>query len=130
MLPEILEAVPDKAHDEEPRRTGERGSADDDEGKSHTALDCDGLRPSASDRAPMLCGIAVGVMQAATPLAFWWLDSATIYALGLVVIASIYVGFAVADRMAVRRVGHASWDLHSGDCDHGRSLGDVGGQQF
>jgi hypothetical protein len=45
----------------------------------------------------MLCGIAVGVMQAATPLAFWWLDSATIYALGLVVIASIYVGFAVAD---------------------------------
>lgn len=52
---------------------------------------------SASDRAPMLCGIAVGVMQAATPLAFWWLDSATIYALGLVVIASIYVGFAVAD---------------------------------
>jgi hypothetical protein len=31
---------------------------------------------SASDRAPMLCGIAVGVMQAATPLAFWWLDGA------------------------------------------------------
>ena len=52
---------------------------------------------SASDRAPMLCGIAVGVMQAATPLAFWWLDSTTIYALGLVVIASIDVGFAVAD---------------------------------
>jgi hypothetical protein len=28
---------------------------------------------------------------------FWWLDSATVYALGLAVIAAIYVGFAVAD---------------------------------
>ena len=53
-------------------------------------------RPAA--RAPVLWGIVVGVLQAATPLAFWWLpDSATVYALGLVVIASVYVGFAVAD---------------------------------
>ncbi len=52
---------------------------------------------TASHRAPMLWGIAVGIMQAATPLAFWWLDSATVYALGLAVIAAIYVGFAVAD---------------------------------
>src|SRR5438874_13511125 len=51
----------------------------------------------AANRAPMLWGIAVGIMQAATPLAFWWLDSATVYALGLTVIAAIYVGFAVAD---------------------------------
>ena len=51
----------------------------------------------ASNRAPMLWGIAVGIAQAATPLAFWWLDSATVYALGLSVIAAIYVGFAVAD---------------------------------
>src|SRR5688572_4276261 len=36
--------------------------------------------------------------SAATPLAFWWLDSATVYALGLVVvIAAVYIGFAVAD---------------------------------
>ena len=48
-------------------------------------------------RAPMLWGIVVGTLQAATPLAFWWLDSATVYALGLVVIAGVYVGFAVAD---------------------------------
>jgi hypothetical protein len=47
--------------------------------------------------APMLWGIVVGIMQAATPLAFWWLDSATVYALGLSVIAAIYIGFAVAD---------------------------------
>jgi hypothetical protein len=37
------------------------------------------------------------VLQAATPLVFWWRDSATVYALGLVVIAAVYVGFAVAD---------------------------------
>src|SRR3954462_1104903 len=50
-----------------------------------------------ASRAPMLWGVAVGLLQAATPLLFWWLNSATVYALGLVVIASIYVGFAVAD---------------------------------
>jgi hypothetical protein len=51
----------------------------------------------AATRAPMLWGVVVGALQAATPLAFWWLDSATVYALGLAVIAAIYVGFAVAD---------------------------------
>ena len=56
------------------------------------------INPStSSNRAPMLWGIAVGIMQAATPLAFWWLDSATVYALDLALIAAIYVGFAVAD---------------------------------
>ena len=48
-------------------------------------------------RGPMLWGIAVGLLQAATPLAFWWLDDATVYALGLSVIAAIYIGFAVSD---------------------------------
>jgi hypothetical protein len=48
-------------------------------------------------RAPVLWGIVVGLVQAATPLVFWWLDSATVYALGLVGIAFIYIGFAVAD---------------------------------
>ena len=52
--------------------------------------------PSAS-RAAVLWGIVVGVLQAATPLVFWWLDSATVFALGLVGIAFIYVGFAVAN---------------------------------
>jgi hypothetical protein len=46
---------------------------------------------------PVIWGLAVGVAQAATPLAFWWLDTATVYALGLAVIASVYIGFAVAD---------------------------------
>jgi hypothetical protein len=44
-----------------------------------------------------MLGIVVGVIQAGSPLAFWWLDAATVYALGLALIASIYIGFAVAD---------------------------------
>ena len=48
-------------------------------------------------RAPLLWGVVVGAIQAASPLAFWWLDPATVYALGLVLIAAIYIGFAVAD---------------------------------
>jgi hypothetical protein len=52
------------------------------------------------NRAAMLWAIAVGLLQAATPLLIWWLDRATVYALGLAVIAGIYVGFAVADGRA------------------------------
>ena len=48
-------------------------------------------------RAPILWGLVVGVAQAATPLALWWLDASTVYALGLAAIAAIYIGFAVAD---------------------------------
>jgi hypothetical protein len=48
-------------------------------------------------RAPVIWGIVVGLLQAATPLALWWLNDATVYALGLCVIAAIYIGFAVAD---------------------------------
>jgi len=54
-------------------------------------------RSSGSDRAAILSGIGVGVAQAATPLVFWWLDTAIVYALGLAAIAAIYVGFAVGD---------------------------------
>jgi hypothetical protein len=45
----------------------------------------------------VIWGIVIGILQGATPLAFWWLDYATVYALGLAVIAAIYIGFAVAD---------------------------------
>jgi hypothetical protein len=48
-------------------------------------------------RAAVLWGVIFGLLQAASPLAFWWLDSATVFALGLAAIAAIYVGFAVAD---------------------------------
>jgi hypothetical protein len=48
-------------------------------------------------RASVIWGIVIGILQGATPLAFGWLDGATVYALGLAVIAAIYIGFAVAD---------------------------------
>jgi hypothetical protein len=50
-----------------------------------------------SIRTPMVWGVVVGLVQAASPLAFWWLEDATVYALGLSAIAAIYIGFAVAD---------------------------------
>jgi len=48
-------------------------------------------------REPVLWGVVVGALQAASPVAFWWLDTATVYALGLALIAAVYIGFAVAD---------------------------------
>jgi len=46
---------------------------------------------------PAICGVAVGAVQAISPLGFWWLEPATVYALGLTLIAAIYIGFSVAD---------------------------------
>jgi hypothetical protein len=49
-------------------------------------------------RAPVLWGVVVlGGIQGASPLGFWWLDPATVYALSLTLIAAVYIGFAVAD---------------------------------
>jgi hypothetical protein len=56
-----------------------------------------GHQSRASLRTPVLWGLVWGVLQAASPLAFWWLNTATVYALGLVLIASVYIGFGVAD---------------------------------
>jgi hypothetical protein len=62
-------------------------------------------------RAPMLWGIVVGLLQAATPLAFWWLNSATVYALGLVVIAGVVVAAAA--------ITGSPWLLVAGLAGHG-----------
>ena len=48
-------------------------------------------------RAAVGWGVVGGVGQALTPLTFWWLPAATVYAVGLVLIAAVYIGFAVAD---------------------------------
>jgi hypothetical protein len=57
-----------------------------------------GLKARLADMgAPLLWGVVWGGIQAASPLGFWWLDPATVYALGLALIASVYIGFAVAD---------------------------------
>jgi hypothetical protein len=53
--------------------------------------------PGRALRVPVLWGVVWGCLQAASPLAFPWLDAATVYALGLVLIAAVYIGFAVAD---------------------------------
>ena len=46
---------------------------------------------------PVLLGLLVGALQAASPLALRWLDAAALYALQLALIAAVYIGFAVAD---------------------------------
>jgi hypothetical protein len=60
-----------------------------------------GVRPShgswADLRTPVLWGVVVGGLQALSPFGFWWLPPQTVYAVGLVAIASIYIGFSVAD---------------------------------
>jgi hypothetical protein len=48
-------------------------------------------------RTPVLWGLLFGALQAASPLAFWWLPPATVQALLLSLIAAVYIGFAVAD---------------------------------
>ncbi len=61
------------------------------------APDDGGTAASAGLRAPLAWGVIWGCLQAASPLAFFWLDDATVYALGLAVIAAVYIGFGVAD---------------------------------
>ena len=48
-------------------------------------------------RGPAICGAATGTLQAMSPLAFWWLEPKTVYALGIALIAAIYIGFSAAD---------------------------------
>ena len=56
-----------------------------------------GQQAPCSHARPLSGGSSSELLQAASPLAFWWLNAATVYALGLVLIASVYIGFAVAD---------------------------------
>jgi len=46
---------------------------------------------------PVGIGLAVGVVQAAAPFTFWWVPAATVYAMSIAFIATVYIGFAVAD---------------------------------
>ncbi len=48
-------------------------------------------------RGPVAWGVVLGVIQGALPFVLSWLDPATVYALGLALIAAVYIGFAVAD---------------------------------
>ena len=53
--------------------------------------------PRESLVRPIAIGAAVGILQAAAPFAFWWLPAATVYAISIAFIATVYIGFAVAD---------------------------------
>jgi hypothetical protein len=46
---------------------------------------------------PVSWGVAVGALNVVVPVAFWWLDLATVHALAIALIAAVYIGFAVAD---------------------------------
>jgi hypothetical protein len=77
----------------------------------------------------VLWGVVVGVIQAASPLGFWWLDPATVHALSLTLIAAVYIGFAVADgrptviavesAVAAAGVTGPAWLLVAGLAGHG-----------
>jgi hypothetical protein len=56
--------------------------------------------PAGTLRTPVAWGLVWGCLQAVSPLALFWLDDATVYALGLALIAAVYIGFAVADGRA------------------------------
>ena len=62
-----------------------------------TPVPAPGRMAHRSLRAPVLWGLVFGGLQAASPLAFRWLDPATVHALSITLIASVYIGFAVAD---------------------------------
>src|SRR6188508_550721 len=60
---------------------------------------------------PIFWGVAIGLIQAFSPLGLWWLEPTVVWSLALVGIASVYVGFAVADgrtRVIVVEVGVTS----------------------
>ncbi|MFN2504695.1 MAG: hypothetical protein ABR540_10820 [Acidimicrobiales bacterium] len=48
-------------------------------------------------QGPVLWGLALGAVQAASPLILRWLEPATLHALYISLIAAVYIGFAVAD---------------------------------
>lgn len=53
--------------------------------------------PANVPMTAIIWGVIIGAAQAASPLAFWWLTPSTVYAVGVAVIAAVYIGFAVAD---------------------------------
>jgi hypothetical protein len=81
------------------------------QGLDATRRDAVPARRDHALRTPVIWGVVLGCLQAASPLAFFWLDEATVYALELALIASIYIGFSVADgrsRVIAAETGVAS----------------------
>jgi hypothetical protein len=55
------------------------------------------IHSSKRSLQPIIWGLAVGAIQAASPVALRWVEPAVLHALYIAFIAAIYVGFAVAD---------------------------------
>ena len=71
---------------------------------------------------PVVCGAVVGIIQAVSPFGFWWLEPKTVYALGLTLIAAVYIGFSVAGVfvvVAAVSVSGSAWLLVLGLAGHG-----------
>src|SRR4029450_5886553 len=86
---------------------------------------------AGSLRGPVLWGVVWGVIQAAAPLGFWWLDPATVYGLSVALIAAIYLGFAVADgrpRVIAVEAGVAAAFVVVGAAGGTRAAGPPGGR--
>ena len=54
-------------------------------------------RPPGHRGSVLGWGLGTGVATAASPWVFWWIPAATVHAAGIVLIAAVYLGFAVAD---------------------------------
>ncbi|HET9648298.1 MAG TPA: hypothetical protein VFP34_08715, partial [Microlunatus sp.] len=62
----------------------------------HVGTAVDAAQHSTRLRVPVIWGVVFGLVQAVAPLGLWWIRPAAVYGLSLVLIAAIYIGFAVA----------------------------------
>jgi hypothetical protein len=69
-------------------------------GRATRLVGAGGLPSEESIRVPVLWAFVVGVTNVVLAWAFWWLDLSTFHALAIVLIAAVYIGFAVADGRA------------------------------
>lgn len=105
-------------------------------GSSSPAVDTGAGRREHALRFPILLGLLIGGIQAASPFAFPWIEQSTLHAIYISLIASVYIGFAVADGspeilaiesvvaavfvlIAVAAVTETAWLLVVGYAGHG-----------
>ena len=62
-----------------------------------SALQVNGTPDQVRPGAVVGWGVVAGLMNAGLPVVLFWLPPVTVYSVGVAVIASVYVGFAVAD---------------------------------
>ena len=102
----------------------------------HADTQIAGGHPGASLRSPIFWGLAIGAIQAVSPFALYGLEQSTVHAIYISLIASVYIGFAVADGrprvvavesvvaagfvlIAIAGVNGTAWLLVAGYAAHG-----------